>query len=244
MENASKALLMAGGILIALLVIGALLLMFNQISTYQQSETSNDKNTQLAKFNMDFERYLDNNGISGADVVALANKIVDYNNKEGTYNEASNSVDYNLKITLTVNMDGFSAKYAYENQSNHLFSKQEYKITSSNDSTKNKKVSNLQYIIDSYNGTSNDLLKLLSTCYSSSYSKSVNITKMKEAIANSSKYANDYENWPSTPTDPTYDAIINYKEYTEFKTSTFERNQETEYYDNGQIKNIFLKWKN
>ena len=29
MENASKALIMAGGILIALLVLGALLLMFN-----------------------------------------------------------------------------------------------------------------------------------------------------------------------------------------------------------------------
>ena len=43
MENASKALLMAGGILIALLIIGALLLMFNQISTYKQSESSNQK---------------------------------------------------------------------------------------------------------------------------------------------------------------------------------------------------------
>ena len=32
MENASKALVMAGGILIALLVLGALLLMFNQVS--------------------------------------------------------------------------------------------------------------------------------------------------------------------------------------------------------------------
>ena len=39
MENASKALVMAGGILIALLVIGALLLMFNQVSDYQRSGT-------------------------------------------------------------------------------------------------------------------------------------------------------------------------------------------------------------
>ena len=36
MENASKALLMAGGILISLLVIGALVLMFNQIGDYEK----------------------------------------------------------------------------------------------------------------------------------------------------------------------------------------------------------------
>ena len=39
MENASKALLMAGGILIALLVIGSVLLMFNQIGNYRRANT-------------------------------------------------------------------------------------------------------------------------------------------------------------------------------------------------------------
>ena len=34
MENASKALIMAGSILIGLMVIGALLLMFNSLSSY------------------------------------------------------------------------------------------------------------------------------------------------------------------------------------------------------------------
>ena len=35
MENASKALIMAGGVMIALLIIGSLLLMFNNLSSYQ-----------------------------------------------------------------------------------------------------------------------------------------------------------------------------------------------------------------
>ena len=39
MENASKALIMAGSVLIALMIIGALLLMFNSISNYQQTDT-------------------------------------------------------------------------------------------------------------------------------------------------------------------------------------------------------------
>lgn len=39
MENASKFLLMAGGILIALLVISALVLMFNQIGDYEDRKS-------------------------------------------------------------------------------------------------------------------------------------------------------------------------------------------------------------
>ena len=51
MENASKALVMAGGILIALLVVGALMLMINQVSYYQKSESTSEKAQQQAEFN-------------------------------------------------------------------------------------------------------------------------------------------------------------------------------------------------
>ena len=70
-----------------------------------------------------------------------------------------------------------------------------------------------------------------------------NIEKMKEAIAKSSQYAETYKNWNGT-SNPTYDDVINYKEYTEFKTSTFEIAQKTDYHPNGQIQKIYLKWKN
>ena len=43
MENASKALLMAAGVLIALIIIGALLLMFNNLSNYQETNTQNTR---------------------------------------------------------------------------------------------------------------------------------------------------------------------------------------------------------
>ena len=56
MENASKALLMAGGILITLIIISAFVLMFNQIGDYEKAQSSNEKELQLAKFNLDFER--------------------------------------------------------------------------------------------------------------------------------------------------------------------------------------------
>ena len=54
MENASKALLIAGGILIALIIISLLVVMFTQIGDYQKSQSSGSKESQLAEFNRDF----------------------------------------------------------------------------------------------------------------------------------------------------------------------------------------------
>lgn len=234
MENASKALLMAGGILIALLVIGALLLMFNQISTYQQFETSSDKNAQLAKFNMDFERYLDDKGISGADIVTLANKVVDYNNKENTTHNVTNSVDYRIKMSLTVNMTGFKNKYGYN--TGGIFSDANYIVTSSG--------GNLKDIIDKYNsmfsGNNKKLITQLTDVYNRNETKQRNIENIKKVLIE--KNGSAYQNWNGA-TEPTLEQIKNYKEYTEFRTSTFVLSKDPEY-ENSQIKNLYFEWKN
>lgn len=129
MENASKALIMAGGILIALIIIGALLLMFNQIGVYQKSNTSIEKQSQLAAFNQDFARYADTD-IKGVDIISLANKIVDFNNKEGI----TNSVDYDKKITLKINIAGFASKYGVNGISEIFGKNTSYVVKSSSDS--------------------------------------------------------------------------------------------------------------
>lgn len=82
MENASKALIMAGSVLIALLIIGALLLMFNSLSSYQEVGTQEEKEAQVIQFNNQFETYLRNN-VRGSDMISLMNRIVDYNARKG-----------------------------------------------------------------------------------------------------------------------------------------------------------------
>ena len=57
MENATRALTMAGGILIALMILGALFLMFNNLSSYQNQNDTSTKSTQIAEFNNQFEPY-------------------------------------------------------------------------------------------------------------------------------------------------------------------------------------------
>lgn len=112
MENASKALIMAGGILIALLIIGALLLMINQLGSYSRSQDDNVKTSQLADFNLDFERYCDDKGIKGTDIISLINKISDYNDKADK-GGVNNSVDYTIKMSITIkDLGGFNEKFA------------------------------------------------------------------------------------------------------------------------------------
>lgn len=122
MENASKALVMAGGILIALLIIGALMLMINQVSDYQRTETDSEKTQQLADFNKEYVQFTYDD-IKGYELISLVNKVIDYNIKE----TVGNSVDYNKKITVSINMKGFKNKYGVKNVTS-LFTKDTYTI--------------------------------------------------------------------------------------------------------------------
>ena len=122
MENASKALVMAGGILIALLIVGALMLMINQVSDYQKTETDSEKTQQLADFNKEYVQFTYDD-IKGYELISLVNKVIDYNIKE----TVGNSVDYNKKITVSINMKGFKNKYGVKNVTS-LFTKDTYTI--------------------------------------------------------------------------------------------------------------------
>lgn len=80
MENAAKALLMAGGILIALLVIGALVLLFSNLSDYQNKTDASVKQSQIAEFNNQFEPY-NRNDVTLMELKSLYNKILSNNAK-------------------------------------------------------------------------------------------------------------------------------------------------------------------
>lgn len=83
MENASKALIMAGSVLIALMIIGALLLMINNLSSYQESDTVTTREAQVIDFNNQYETYNRKN-VRGSDLYSLLNRAVDYNRRKST----------------------------------------------------------------------------------------------------------------------------------------------------------------
>ena len=71
MENASKALIMAGGIFIALLVITLLVFFYNNIVTVQNADEEAEIIEQAAEFNKQYDVYNRNN-LYGSEILSLA----------------------------------------------------------------------------------------------------------------------------------------------------------------------------
>lgn len=82
MENASKALLIAGGILIAIILISIFISMYNNMSSFQKNQEQKKEMDQLAAFNAEFEAF-DKKVMYGTDVITLANKVQNNNKKNG-----------------------------------------------------------------------------------------------------------------------------------------------------------------
>ena len=219
MENASKFLLMAGGILIALLVISALVLMFNQIGDYEKGKSNTEKVSQVADFNKEFMVFTYDN-IQGTDIISLANKIVNFNSKSGM----QNSINYDKKIKLILNFGNKnkSGSFAYKLGGNPvIFTKD-------------------SYFIENY---SSEFLKLISKYME--YDNKFSIKVMNRLSANYSslqdgtKTIKDVTGRSDISQDIIKD-IPKYREYSEFKGSTF-KNTIIEY-DGEQIKNMYFEF--
>ena len=79
MENATRALAIAGGILIALLVVSLLVLGIGKLSSYYSAVDSAEYNKQIRDYNKQFEAY-NKNVVKGIELVSLCNLAEDTNN--------------------------------------------------------------------------------------------------------------------------------------------------------------------
>lgn len=78
MENASKALIMAGSILISILIISLLVMFYGDIKELIGVEHNEDILEQSAEFNKQYDVYYRDN-LYGSDILSIANKVNDYN---------------------------------------------------------------------------------------------------------------------------------------------------------------------
>ena len=97
MENASKALLMAASVLVALIIIGVLVWMFTSISNTQQTEADSEEIKIMTEYNNKIERF-NASGLYGSEILSLANLIEDYNIRQAEFQGYS-------EITLTVRIN-------------------------------------------------------------------------------------------------------------------------------------------
>ena len=126
MENAPKALIMAGGVLISLMVIGLLVLFYNNLSGMQKIKTDSETEQQAAEFNKQYDVYA--RDVYGSEILSIANKIADYNKREAD-NKGYTPID--LEVTFT---KGLSERYFVENK---VYSAKDLYDITANKSAKN-----------------------------------------------------------------------------------------------------------
>ena len=246
MENASKALLFAGTILIAIMVVSLLMLTINRVSEYQSSSTELENASQLAEFNEQFTQYV-RDDVKGVELISLLNKVVAYNQKESGPGE----IDYTKKITITVNMKDFNQKHA----ASQLFgpgTNQEYTVNSTNTDTGLMKIIDYQRNTELKYGrhelsllASNE--ESLRQYYTAATGPAGDRDRQEgktleyvlgKKIANNSnlkELENELKN-------KNFDIIDKEAEYSNFKTSTFQCSGEPDYHGNGQVKSLSFEF--
>lgn len=84
MENATKALIIAGGMLIAMLIVGLLVFGYTQLRQYQQTAYDEESTRKLADFNERFEAY-NRTTVRGYQIISLGNLVYDTNIRYADY---------------------------------------------------------------------------------------------------------------------------------------------------------------
>ena len=78
MENASKALIIAGGVLIGLITISLYYFMFSNIRNFVDVTSTDYNEKEVLAFNQGFEAY-NKKLMYGSDIVSVINKAIDNN---------------------------------------------------------------------------------------------------------------------------------------------------------------------
>lgn len=81
MENSSKALLIAGGVLIAVLILSLFVYLYVAMHNFSNEYNSNIDSQKLKAFNSQFEVYNGRTDLTAQDIVTVVNMIEEYNNK-------------------------------------------------------------------------------------------------------------------------------------------------------------------
>lgn len=84
MENATKALIMAASILIGVMILSLGVYLFVTLGSYAKDVEDENRQNQIAQFNIQFLSYKDKDGgLTIYDVITLANTAKNYNDTNG-----------------------------------------------------------------------------------------------------------------------------------------------------------------
>lgn len=142
MENASKALIMAGGVLISIVIISLFLLMANSLTSYQQSNLQDQREAQITQFNQQYEAY-NRKGVRGNELYSLVSKVIDYNLRKSDV--SPDGTDKFQAMEIKIDLNGKN-KTLTRLSNNVLFTENSYTFNDS--STTLKDISTMSEIND------------------------------------------------------------------------------------------------
>lgn len=120
MENASNALLIGGGILIAMLILSIGVYLFTNYSDLSASYERTMETTEIQKFNEKFLKFEGRQDITIQEIVSLANFVREYNKENGTsivvllQNQNTNLAGDNINLIEEIKNDTENVKYKAE----------------------------------------------------------------------------------------------------------------------------------
>jgi len=124
MENASKALIMAGGILIAIMVISLGVYIFSKFGDFAKNQETQVFEKNVTEFNAQFTKFEGAEDITAQDVVTVIN-LAKNNNKR--YNLTSHETgNYYVEVEVTVGGIHINEK-SDSNKLNELLKNNSYK---------------------------------------------------------------------------------------------------------------------
>ncbi len=103
MENASKAIIMAGGILIGVIILATLVIVFRPMGDVYEGKDDALLIEQLEKYNRQFNTY--DKSLYGSELLSLANLVYDFDNKFLYDIDPTGNYYKENKIVVTVKLD-------------------------------------------------------------------------------------------------------------------------------------------
>ena len=101
MENASKALIMAGAILIAIMIISLAVYLFTDFGTTSAEINRENTERQLTQFNTQFTTYLGRNNITVYELISVVNLAKENNSEYASVNNYANAENgYQINVYL------------------------------------------------------------------------------------------------------------------------------------------------
>lgn len=226
MENASKALMMAAGVLMSLLVIGALILMFNNLTSYQEVNTRDVRSSQITEFNSQYLTY-DRDDVRGSELYSLLNKVIDYNRRESTegtgWADTGDDINYQA-MEITFSLNGIEDDLIADNSKGKLLiTNSSYTINKNQNTFENSIKSEVdrlerKYGSNSLTGLTTNLTAIFISDSSTDREKAQAIDKFNSSSKKISISSFDEINEDSTIREEVY----KYYEYVQFKRAHFD----------------------